>query len=183
MTSRSIYIDGESSTLKSTFMDRFSTPNTVKVPTLIPIVLEFDGKLTISLKRPFKSIYDFKKVSKSLEDILDDAFRAVQGYLYSKVLQITKKPQSIFECLFKVFVKGPRNQNSLSLKEKLIKYNNTKGFGQFSLESVETNIVKKSSDQKTMKLWIIVVIAGLGGLCLLLAIVLVFQQVYVAFVH
>ena len=104
--------------------------------------------------------------------------------MYSKVLQITKKPQGVFECPFKVFVKGSRNHNSLNLKKKLIDYNSTNEFGQFTLESVEINIVKKSaSDPETIKLWIIVVIAGLGGLCLLLAIVLIFQQVHVAFVH
>lgn len=175
-------MDDESSAFKSTFMSRFSTPNTVSASALIPTILEFDGKLTISIKDSLKFIYDLKKVSKSLEDILDDAFRVVQGYLYSKVLQITKKRQGGFECPFKVFVKEPSNLNSRSLKEELIKYNNTKGFGQFALESVETITVKKASDQNKMKLWTIVVIAGLGGLCLLLAIVLLFQQVHVDFV-
>lgn len=140
------------------------------------IFIEFNGKLVVSLNSlRRKDENDFNELSRSLEDILDEAITPVDGYLYTKVLTIKTRDyndlyESTFECVFKVFIRKPSSETAASLERKIIKHNETGGFGRFVLFSVEIsflNMENESVTKERLYLWAIIVIAVLGVLCLL----------------
>jgi hypothetical protein len=144
------------------------------------IFLEFDGKLVVSPKSLSNEYYNnFKKLSGSVESILDEALKEVNGYIYSKVLSInTRENKSKFECFFKLFLRQPSSETASTLLMKIKKYNETEGFGQFTLHSVATSVpYDQSSSKESLYLWAIVVIAVLGALCLVLLAAFVYTRV------
>ena len=152
-----------------TTIKNLASSSSIKV--LQNIFLEFDGKLVVSPKSSSNEYYNnFKKLSGSIESILDEALKEVNGYIYSKVLSInTRENKSKFECFFKLFLRQPSSETASTLLMKIKKYNETEGFGQFTLHSVATSVpYDQSSSKESLYLWAIVVIAVLGALCLVL---------------
>ena len=144
------------------------------------IFLKFDGKLIVSPKSSYKAEYiSFKKLAGSIESILDKALQQVNGYIYSKILIITPRDdESKFVCTFKVFLTKPSSETAATLQEKINKYNETNGFGEFTLHSVETSDASNQpSTEERLYTWAIIVIAALGVLCLLSSAAFIYAQV------
>ena len=144
------------------------------------IFLKFDGKLIVSPKSSYKAEYiSFKKLAGSIESILDKALQQVNGYIYSKILIITRRDdESKFVCTFKVFLTKPSSETAATLQEKINKYNETNGFGEFTLHSVETSDASNQpSTEERLYTWAIIVIAALGVLCLLSSAAFIYAQV------
>ena len=79
--------------------------------------------------------------------------------------------------MFQVFIRKPSNETADSLREKIHKYNESAGFGDFFLHSVETSAYSSSCTEEKIYLWVIIVIAVLGVLCLLLLAALILIKV------
>jgi hypothetical protein len=144
------------------------------------IFLKFDGKLIVSPQSSYKAEYiSFKKLAGSIESILDKALQQVNGYIYSKILIITRRDdESKFVCTFKVFLTKPSSETAATLQEKINKYNETNGFGEFTLHSVETSDASNQpSTEERLHTWAIIVIAALGVLCLLFLAAFIYAQV------
>ena len=100
-----------------------------------------DGKLVVlpkSLSNEYSN--NLKKLAGSIENILNEALKVVNGYFYSKVLLITaQENQSKFDCTFKIFIRQPSSETTSTALERIKEYNNN-GFGQFTLDSVKTSV-------------------------------------------
>ena len=143
-------------------------------------ILEFDGKLVVTPLSNENNNH-LKKLAASIENMLDMALKAVNGYFYSKVLLITKREnQSKFECTFKLFMRQPSSETAFTLLERIKEYNQTNGFGQFTLNLVETSVpcnkLNKLSTEDRLYLWAIIVIAALGVLCLVFFVAFVYAR-------
>ena len=168
----------KSSELKKTPSSTTKTTTSSSSSKVLEKILEFDGKLVVT---PLSNDYNnnLKKLAHSIELILDEALKAVNGYSYSKVLLITpQENQSKFDCTFKLFIRQPSSETASTLLERIKKYNKTKGFGQFTLHSVETSVPcsNKLYTGDRLYLWAIIVIATLGVLCLVFFVAFVYTR-------
>ncbi|CAB4006347.1 Hypothetical predicted protein [Paramuricea clavata] len=143
------------------------------------IFLTFDGKLIVSPKSSYKAEdINFKELAGSIESILDKALQQVNEYIYSKILIIKPRDdESKFVCTFKVFLTKPSSETAATLQEKINKYNETNGFGEFTLHSVETSDASNQPcTEERLYMWAIIVIAALGVLCLLFLAAFIYAQ-------
>lgn len=157
----------------SSFMTTETSSGRNNTSAVLANLLEFNGKLIVSLKNPATLNKGLKYVSESIERVLDDIFTDVPGFVYSKVLQITRNKEGRLECLFKLFIKEPSDATPDTLEGRL--NSSAQSFGEFTLHYA--SITPEDKDGDELKLWTIIVIAVLGALCLLLAIVFVYQWV------
>ena len=85
--------------------------------------------------------------------------------------------------MFKLFIRQPSTETAATLHETIKKYNETNGFGEFMLLSVETDPIasKKPSTeaptQEKLYLWAYIVIGALGVFCLLFLVAFIFTWV------
>ena len=144
------------------------------------IFTQFDGKLVLSPKSSFKKKHNLKIFADSIESVLDTALNQANGFLYSKVLVITQSNEDKYNCMFQIIMRKSTLETADTLKEKIIKFNQTDGFGHFMLHSVETSS-HDSSAETSLYLWAIIVIAALGVLCFLLLVAFICTQVCTLF--
>ncbi len=175
---------GMSKTSSTTISSRGVVPSSSTNEPII-IFLEFNGKLVVSPNSSSNDdYYNFKKLAGTIESILDEALKSVNGYIYSKVLTITPRDnKSKFDCIFKLFIRQPSTETAATLHEKIKKYNETNGFGEFMLLSVETGPIAskkppiEASTQEKLYLWAYIVIGALGVFCLLFLVAFIFTWV------
>lgn len=143
------------------------------------ILVQFDGKLVVSPKLSFKKEHDLKIFADSIEGVLNEALNEVNGFVYSKVLVITQNNEDMYDCLFQIVMRKPSSETGATLQERISKFNETNGFGQFMLHFVETRISAShdSSPKASLYLWAIIVIAALGVICFLLLVAFIYTRV------
>ncbi|XP_028414399.1 uncharacterized protein LOC114537547 isoform X2 [Dendronephthya gigantea] len=188
-TSKSSITLSQDRLLKSskTIIQRVTSSSSSVAQNNIGYFWEVDGILFLSPKKSSSKEYNdlrkknnYKKLGDAIEKILDAALTSVSDYIYSKVLVITSKDNSYriqYECMFKLVLKKSSSETASTLKEKIKNYNDTYGFGEFVLHSVQTSVDSpETSPESTLSLWAIIVIAVLGSVCLLLLIAFIYTR-------
>lgn len=144
------------------------------------IFIRFDGKLVVI--RPMLSPQDehnLKRFADSIESVLDNALNPAVGYVYSKVLVITRINEDKYDCRFQILIRKPSPEKAATLQKLINTFNKTSGFGPFMLYSTKISlpISCESSTKTSLYLWAIIVIAVLGVICFLLLVAIIYTRV------
>ena len=141
------------------------------------IFIQFDGKLVV-VPMLSQDEHNLKRFADSIESVLDDALNQAVGYVYSKVLVITRISEDKYDCRFQILIRKPSTENAATLQKLINTFNKTSGFGRFMLYSTKIShpIICESSTT-SLYLWAIIVIAVLGVVCFLLLVAIIYTRV------
>ena len=141
------------------------------------IFIQFDGKLVV-VPMLSQDEHNLKRFADSIESILDDALNQAVGYVYSKVLVITRISEDKYDCRFQILIRKPSTENAMTLQKLINTFNKTSGFGRFMLYSTKvSHPIISESPTPSLYLWAIIVIAVLGVICVLLLVAIIYTRV------